>query len=169
MPTLEQVRNIEWSRTWEWELRFGGDKDNLKSPPAPFNDFFPAQDVELPESNIESFQFGGYNSTFSVPQGTNLLTLRTTFFDDSRSTMLRWVRDWFEDEVFGILGGKKKFVLSLESAVRLVTVTKFDESRQEVESKGFWVYPDGLLIFRGTSDSATNLYAGNFIIAGVVQ
>lgn len=166
LNAASEARQIEWARKHFWDIRFEG-------APAPFNDWFPATDIDVGQFNLESNIITAFNAAHRIPRGHTALELRATFYDDDQGTLRRWLREWANGV---ILGGTEQFgerepfpgeyVAALETAVRRVDVLMLNIRRQVVEANSYLVYPEGNLSFNGASDSAPQQYSASFVIAG---
>lgn len=159
LNNIEQLRAVEWSSSYLWDIRFSGQS----SPPRPFNKFFPAQDVEENLTTLESYQFDLNHKSVKIPHKSSLRTLQITFSDDEQNTLLSWLHEWIDGVIFNGNGGS---VAVLEEAVRRVDLVKMDARRDVIQTSSYWVYPEGPLTFSGTSEAKMHQYNIQFIIAG---
>lgn len=89
------LRTVEWGRRYLWAMRFIDVK-----PPAPFTDYFPASEITVPLAIAQSFDFSAGQTSYAIPKNQTVLDLQVTFFDDANSTMLKFIRDWIELDIF---------------------------------------------------------------------
>jgi len=166
LNTQDQVRNINWSRNYLWDIRF-------PDAPAPFNNWFPATDVTIDMGVITSESFEIFTTNFSLPIRTAERTMSITFIDDARHTLVDWLTYWMASIVShgdNVPSG----VQTLESAVKSVYIARLDNRHNAlivgniVYIEAYGVYPDGKIQFLGSSDNGgVNSYTQNFIIAEV--
>src|SRR5690606_27617885 len=86
---IQQLRTIEWGKNYLWAVRFIEPK-----PPSPFNDFFPASSIELPQAVLDTFGFNLDQSTYKIPKNTSAKDISITFYDDDKSVLSRWIEEW---------------------------------------------------------------------------
>lgn len=156
LDNVNQLRSVNWGGTWLWDIKF-------EDMPAPFHDWFPAQDIEENVYSLESRQIEGYNSTYKIPKSTTVFDLKITFIDDELNTALRWLTVWVNSVILG--GGT--YVRPLDEVVRQVTIMKLTPDKVPVQTVSYYVYPEGAIYFHGTSDSGVPQYSVDFVIAGL--
>jgi len=170
--TLDQVRKIEWSKSYLWDIKF-------PTAPAPFNDWFPATNVTNDMGSLKSENFDIFTTNFSIPTKTSERSLSITFVDDAKHTLLDWITFWMHSIVssFAITGNGFAFesgVLTLEQAVKQVDITRLTTRRSPIRvgntsyTESYKVYPEGIIQFTGDSDGKVNTYTVKFIIAEVI-
>lgn len=161
MPTflqsLEQIRNVEWSRTYLWDIQF-------PEAPTPFNDWFPAVDVEYDIYSHTPYTVNAGQSTFKIPKASEALGVRVTFNDNVDNVLADWMEEWVQ---FTILGGRL-WAASLDEAVKEVRIARLGMDRIPTTGglRSYWVMPEDTLIWRGTSDAGVNQYQISLHIAG---
>ena len=157
---VNDFRNVDFERGYLWDIRF----DDTQIP-SPFNKFFPAVDVEEPFGILNSYSFEAGGTSIQVPQSTNGLELKITFYDESRHILLYWLKNWMSS-ISGV-----DFVLPLENCVRMAIISRLDLNRESIpgQTHTYWVYPTGEVQFHGTSTSELNNYIVNFVVAGKNQ
>lgn len=168
LRNLDQIRGIEWSRNYLWDIQF-------PDAPAPFNSWFPATDVSVEMGNLETEKFNIFISDFSIPIRRKERTLSITFVDDVNHTLIDWITLWFDSIVLpGVLPGSG--VLPLELAVKPVYIARLDSRRNYVKVGSldyidkYSVYPtDSIKFSGGSGESKVNSYEVEFVIAGVIQ
>jgi hypothetical protein len=186
---VDQLRTVEWGRKYLWAVRFlSSGKGARDIPPPPFNDFFPASDVEFPLFSLDSYALDMGQSSYKIPQRSQVRQLSITFFDDVNSTLLKWFRDWVEIDILN----KGKFVSCLRDdhnldtienglkdsfgnggVVRPVRVIQVEQLTPQLEPTGLaynlHIYPEGEINFVGASASEAQTYTVNFVIVGETQ
>jgi hypothetical protein len=155
LNNIDQVRNVEWGKTYLWDIKIIG-----ATPP--FNDWFPAIDIEYERANLESYQFEAFMSSFKVPLKTTSKSLKITYLDDYKDTIQRFIYYWIQNEILN----NGKFISPLEKCVKLVQVTRLNNQKDAVWSSSQWVYPEGLLSFHGSSSPDVTQLSTDFVIVG---
>lgn len=158
MFTQDQVRQIEWSRSYLWDVKF-------YDAPAPFNTWFPATDVSIDEGVLESKSFDIFVTSFSIPTRTKEKVLSLTFVDDANHTLIDWITAWMALIV------NDSGVLTLEQAKKKIDITRLNNKRKPIKVgstsyvESYGVYPEGTIQFLGGSDDAkVNSYQVKFNI-----
>jgi hypothetical protein len=176
---MDRLRAVEWGRKYLWAIKFLERPSSVGSiPPEPFNDYFPASDVTLEVSNLESYIITMGQSEYKVPIRNGSKTLNITFFDDKDSTLMKWLRDWIELDILN----EGKFISCLRDfhqvsdsfgvtrpvavyrTVELVQLTPFME--ETGVRHVLHVYPESNLEFSGESMAAAITYSMTFSIVG---
>jgi hypothetical protein len=159
MFTQDQIRQIEWSRNYLWDVQFPG----LYGAPPPFNTWFPATDIKVDEGVLETESFDIFVTSFSIPARTKERTLSLTFVDDAKHTLIDWIKNWMS-QIVNYSG-----VSTLDQATKQIDITRLDNRRNSIKRESYNVYPEGTIQFLGGSEDAkANSYTVNFIIAGVI-
>lgn len=174
-----QIRSVQWGMTHLWDIRFGGDVRGGNPPPAPFDEWFPAQDVEEPIFQLETLTIEGGNSTFEIPKGTASRELNITFFENEARALAEWFNEWVNFFILGDdaaatfagastlgFGIRATHVAELEQAVRRVDILKLDSRREPVKTSSYLVFPKGQMTDRMTADAGPISYSAPFVIAG---
>lgn len=168
---ITAIRSVEWAKKYLWIVDFVDPK-----PPAPFDKFFPANDITAPLSIVESQLIDLPHSSLSFPKRGVQQDLRITFYDDEQQTLLRWLSDWQKIDLLnqGLfvsgLGDSHQVVCEDSfgdgqrrvSPLRQVRFALLDAFRDEVMVKTYWVYPDGEIVFNGGQASEATTYSVNF-------
>ena len=166
--TMNQVRSVEWGKSFNWDIQFFGEN----SPPSPFDTWFPAIDVEENIANIETFQVGdAFMNSYEIPSGTSPRTLRITFQDNAEHVLLGWMEEWINLFILN----ERKYMSVLETAVRSVTVRKItgkgesinNNDSRNVTMRNYFVFPKDSISYTGNSSSDSLTYSITFAIAGV--
>jgi hypothetical protein len=172
MFTQGQIRQISWSRSYLWDIRF-------PSAPAPFKDWFPATDVSVEMGVLVSKEFTFFSTDCSIPIGTKEKSLNITFIDDAVHTLIDWVTFWMNTIVSPVSIKGNNFlidsgVLTLEQAVKEINIIRLNSKRNPINVGNeeyidkYKVYPTGTIKFIGDSDSKVNSYQVNFVIAEII-
>lgn len=159
LNNIDQLRQVEWGKKFLWDIKF-------EDAPAPFDQFFPAIDIEEDKAILEHYQFERLSKAFKVPQKTGVKSLRITFADDADNTLVDWLDDWINRLVLNNDG----YVSTLERASKLVTLLKLNSTREELNNQqiSYWVVPEGQVTYNGSSSSDAQSYSVTFVIVGQV-
>lgn len=170
------LRNVEWGKKYLWSVRFFD-----PAPPVPFDSWFPASDITVPEANLNSFNFDQGQGSFKAPQRTDIKEISLTFYDDSNQTLLTWMKSWIAIDIMNNgkyvsclkddhlpEGGASPYGYTRVYPVRTMEVTKLDESLEPIKGQTqiYSVYPEGNIEFQGGSASESNIYTINFTVVG---
>lgn len=157
LSSLNQVRKIEYARSYSWDVRF-------PDAPSPFNSWFPAIDYTDSLNISQSFKQNWYLKTYSVPQNSGLPDVMLTYYDDVNNTLANWMTKWHSsiyDDARGLL--------YLEDAVRPLYIAKLDNKKNVISTKIYYVYPEGTVIESGNSQSDVKQYSAAFTVAGMTK
>lgn len=140
---MDQLRSIEWGKTWLWEVRFTGEG----APPTPFNDWFPAVEVTENLFACDPLDIQYFNSKYQVPLSTSFFTIRVAFLDDINHTLESWIRDWVNKTIF-----PGNWTATLEECTRILQVIKLTNLRKPLKSRSYLVFPRGTVDFVGNTN-----------------
>lgn len=167
---IHQVADIDWSRAYHWDVKF--EKfGTAPAPPPPFDKWFPAVSVDLTVYNMASFNFSSPVMTHTIPQSTTTLSLPVTFLDDENLTLMKWVRDWVNKDLFH-LAEDNPYLGYTSEVVRPMHLARFKWVKFKkvlVDYKLYWVYPDGSLMDGLVSESATTQHTVTFQVTGMTN
>lgn len=155
LESLEDLRAVEWSRGYLWDIRFPD------GPPA-FQKWFPATTVEENLWSITTYEIVGGNSSYEIPKGTSVFTLKIGFIESAMHDMAHWLTEWVNDDMLD--GGSGKTGL-LEDIVKEVQIKKLLPTKELVKLSSYNVFPKGSQFFSGTSDDTPLTDDIEFIIA----
>jgi len=164
MESVETLRSVEWSKSWLWDIKFSGGPIATEVP-ANFTTWFPATNIEENIVTLETHDFNGGLSTFSIPKSTTLFDLKVTFIDDMFLSIENWVDHWVNHEILG--GGK--YVACLESSVKRVDIAKLTGTNEIVSLNSYYVFPKGVLYSSGNSENNFHSSEIEFVIAGIID
>lgn len=167
---ITQIRSVEWEKKFLWIVDFVDFK-----PPAPFNEFFPANDITIPFGVLESHQIDLAQDVVNVPLRVVSGEITMTFYDDENRTLLKWFSDWMNLDI----ANNGKFVSGLADEHQSVSADSFgevrkvrpvrqmrfaglDAGRDETLVHNVWVYPDGEISFNGAQVSDAQTYTISF-------
>ena len=165
--TVEQLRLIEWARSFNWAVRFPDYRT-----PGDFKDWFPATDVSYNFFWIDKQEFPAGNGTMDFPKSTSISSLNLSLVDGSRrrgpsTTVLQlhdWIKAWGDDMVDLSTG-----VLTLSEACRPIEIIHYNSLSNLIGRIIYAVYPHGEINFTGGSDSEISKLEITFSIAGTVE
>lgn len=176
---IGKLRTIEWGKNYLWAIRFISPKC-----PKPFDDFFPAQSIDVGLATIESRNFDQGQTSYKIPKNSNARNISITFYDDDRATLLRWMTEWVEIDILNdgryvsCLNDnhsieKERTVGSEELGnvvwpVREIEFMLLNNDLEEIQgTKRFLsIYPEGDINFAGSSGSEANIFTISFAIVG---
>lgn len=150
-----QIRQVQWGAEYLWELRF-------PAAPSPFNQWFPATDVEENLWNLEEKQFELFMNTYGIPAGTSLLDLKVTFNDDVYHTIRRWLTQWVNTEILN----NNRGITPVGNCCKLVQLSKMNFQKQPISTSSYWVVPKGSMYYTGSSQSNVLNSMVEFTIVG---
>lgn len=162
LNNLDQLIAVEWGAKYLWDIQFVG---GIRSPapPAPFDAFFPAVDVEEDLAHLDSYNFDGPQDQYKVPMSSSTLHLRVTFYDDEKHTLLTWLKTWINTTILN----DGQYVSTLDACIKKVFLVKLDHRRKPVgTTAAYWVYPEGTITYSGDSASDPLMYTVSFVITG---
>lgn len=154
-PTHEQVRSVEWSSKFLWDVLLDG-------APAPFSSWFPATDVQEELAKLSSYSFDAHITKGKIPQATDVKTVQLTYVDDAKNTLSSFIANWINNTILN--GGKS--VSALLDSVKSLQVTKLNRQRVQLTAVTYYVYPEGTVAYEGNGTSDALTYTTTFVIAG---
>jgi len=163
---IDQVREIEWRKSYLWNFKFlktTNSNSPSPGPPKPFQDFFPATQLTETIATLRSESFEVPGGTIIVPRKTGPRKLIVTYYDDEYNTLLHYFRDWFK------YIADDGLIAPLANCCRLVAVNKLNSYQEVISTSAYWVFPDGDLMWEGTSTSEASSYQIEFVIASEIQ
>lgn len=155
---IKELRKVQWGNQFHWDIKFE-DKE-LK---APFDQWFPASDVEFTLGGVNNHSVPLWISNYDFPLEYVGKSVQLTFYDDSDLTLEKWLKKWIWEKIFNKLQG----VSPLADCVKLLQIVALNHKQEEVDKHTLWVYPEGNITFHGTSDNALVQHSVNFMVAGV--
>ena len=164
--TVEQLRLIEWARSFNWAVRFPDYRT-----PGDFLEWFPATDVQYNFFWIDKQEFPAGLGSMDFPKSTSISPLTMSIVDGSRrrgpSTNVlqlhKWLKDWGDDMVDLTTG-----VLTLSEACRPIEIIHYNSVSNLIGKVTYAVFPHGEVNFVGGSESEINKLDLTFSIAGTV-
>lgn len=161
LNNVDQVRNIEWGRSFLWDIKFEGDLGG-PAPPAPFSDWFPAVDVSEPTAELVTHSIDLAGSAIKVPHRSTPFDISVTFLDDHKHTLRHWLEEWIN--VTCLKNGRQVEVL--KKCCRIMHIAKLTPQRVVFETSSYYVFPEGQVKFDGNSGSDIIQHQLSFCIAG---
>lgn len=160
LKNLEAFRRIEWARSWTWDIQFED-----KSIPGPFNQWFPATEVEEGLYNLEAYPVPGVIGTYEIPKSWVMLSLSITFIDSAYLDLENWLVNWVNTTIFG--GGR--YVAPLNECLKKVNILKLTGKKEIVSASSYLVFPTGPLSYSGNSTADVITHQVEFRIAKVLS
>ena len=163
LQTIDDLRNVEWSRTYLWDIKFGPGNDNdlQPGPPAPFNNWIPASDYSETAHISNTLVLPFYLSQYKFMQTGSNTDIQMSLHDDVYGTMYRWLSDWFRyclDDSDG--------VATLQNAYRTLYVIKLDGAKNILKTYTYYVIPEGTITENLNSNSDTKIYNLSVAVVG---
>lgn len=162
LTDINQIRTVKWGKPYLWDVRFHAEGDY--AIPQPFNNWFPAVEVEENVLTLESYNFDAFISTYKIPKSTTLFDIKITFLDDENHTLMGWLRDWVNITILN----DENYVSRVADpgVLRTIQIAKVNSKKEQIYVDSYFVYPEGALYFQGTSDSGAQMMIMTFIIVG---
>jgi len=167
-------RSVDFDAKYLWLVEF---TDSLASPPAPFDQFFPVNDITIPMAIAEAGTIDLPNTTMKYPSRQQSKDMNMSFYDDTRKTLMRYFKDWIELDIHndgqGISGLKDNHPcvrpdsfnnIRNVSPVREMRVAFLDAWKDEMHTMTYWIFPEGNLDFNGANTSDAQMYTMSFSI-----
>lgn len=161
LKNLDQMRRIEWGRSYHWDIKFTGSD----SPAFPFNEFFPAVSVDEQISSLSTLDVDAFGTSLKFPLKSSVKNIQITFLDDKNHTLLTWLSTWVNSTILN----NGNYVATLDESVRQLIIQKVDNNRRNLIQTSYWVFPEGPVTYVGNSDSAINQYTVSFVVAGKIS
>lgn len=174
---ITSIRNLEIDKNFLWAVDFVGGGDSLV-PPAPFDVFFPASEVNLEIAKIESAEQELGQTSIKYPKRTSAKDFSVTFYDDEKRTLQRWFSDWINLDILNNgqwmsgLEDNHRLISGIDSfsnfrrvqPTRHIRLALLDAWRNNVKIYEYRVVPDGSLNFSGSQASEATTYTVSFSI-----
>ena len=165
MPVgVEAVRGVQWGTDYDWELKFNKGSGLTK----PFDEWFPAVEVDDALHDIESQSFDLANATASLPKGVAETPLRITFHDDYKGTLEKWLLAWMKK-----IADFNKGVLPLDESTKIVSINRlapYSETvtglKKVLDTKTYRIYPNGTFSDNKSQNSKAKVFSMEFKIVG---
>ena len=159
-PFLDNIRKIQevtWDDGYRWDIK-------IPDAPPPFDEWFPAVQVEIGEavSNLHTFEAG--QTSFSIPRSMDQRSLTITFYDAVDRILINWLKKWVVEEIHNNGLG----VTPVLDAVKPIEVVHLDEDGRLLEHRRFEVIPGGSLSTTLTSSPEVQTRSLEFNIVNEV-
>lgn len=155
LNNISQVRSIDWNRAYLWDIRFLP-PDN---PPAPFDSWFPAVDVDDMMWSLTTYNPETPNFPLAIPtKAMQVRNLGITFQDDVYASIEMWLEEW----VNGSILNRGECVSTLFEIIRRVEVLRLSLDKKPIFRCIYEVYPTDTFTFTGRSESISNQYQTYF-------
>lgn len=167
--SIKDMQKIgDWARTYTWNLVFQkGDKcdGSVPEPPSMFGDWFPAIDVTITQSGLDTQSFVGGIIPFSIPLMSVPLSLSVTFLDEHTLSVSQWLSKYAS----AVANRKEGYVLPLKDASYDCTVVFFDSEEGNVKTGKYTIIPNYSLALDRNSSGEIVQQQVDFHIVGIDQ
>ena len=154
-PTHEQVRQVEWSHKYLWDIRF-------PDAPDPFSSWFPAIDVVEELAKLDTYTFDAHIAKGEIPRSTDMRTIQVTYVDNAAGVLATFMKNWINATI--LQGGLA--VAALETSIKSLQVAKLGKDLSQQSAVAYHVFPKGTLAFEGSSTGEAVTYTTTFVIVG---
>ena len=164
LKTADELRAVEWGRTYLWDLKFRKYEGNPKSisPPGKFINWFPAETVTENLAALDMAEFAGFlGADYNIPKSSSSFGISITFLDDINHSLSTWIANWINKEIMN--GGD--YVSTISESVKWVDIAKLNQDRSLQTMNSYLVMPKGEINFEGTSESDVPRYTMEFVAA----
>jgi hypothetical protein len=124
--------------------------------------YFPATSCEFDLYNVSSKSFKVGNQNLKMPIDGSAKGVDIVFYDNESHTLEKWFDDWVNRVVLG----KGKGTNVLERIVKNMLINELDIEKNIVNTKNYWVYPEGNMKIRFNSSGDIMLFNQSFVIVG---
>jgi hypothetical protein len=181
---IKRLTSIDFSRTYLWRVRFlpidGTGSAVSHIMPPDFINGLPITEFDLEEAKVVSYNREFFMNTFKIPLKSSDRFLNMTFMDNVNHELYHWFKDWINIDILN--GGQ--FISCVNdthdravstwsnglptygkvSPTRKIFIERLAPDQTVAYSQTLTIYPEGTLIFRGASDSGTNVYSLSFVV-----
>ena len=174
---LTHLSSIEFSKKYLWRVRFWPYLSHIV--PVDFVNDFPLVDFDLDEANLETYSREFFMSNYKIPLKSKEQMLKLTFYDNLDNALFEWFKDWINIDILnngnfisciddsharkGVWSNGTPAIGNVEP-VRKIIVDKLYEDLTVQSTQIFTIFPEGDLVFNGSSESGANVYSINFVI-----
>lgn len=193
-PTLADVRNIEWGKSYLWDMLFAHKDsfywdaignwylDTSESPPPPplhFQGWFPAYNVIEPVYTVTGQNVPTPLINFDVPKTLNTAKLTVDFYDDVYSSLRIWLNTWalymfnvsytpLDTSGYNYTSIFESGARPLDQCVCALYLRKYTPSHERTLIKKYLVYPSDTLSNSMNSETGADMFSATFsIISGM--
>jgi hypothetical protein len=158
MLTLEDVRGVQWSQSWRWEVL-------LEGLSAPFGNWFPATKVRENMWALQEHGFPAGQGSYSFPRTSSEFDVEVTYIDDVKLTVEHWITKWVNEEILNNSATEiDKGITPLKDCLKRLEIKKYDNKMGLVSHAIYMVYPKGALYFSGNSDADRHIESITFVV-----
>jgi len=163
IQSITDLSNIEWSKSWLWDIKFGPGADSILNPApvSPFDKWIPAVDYNETRHISNTLVLPFYLSQYKFLQTRGPTDIQMTLHDDVNGTMYRYLGDWFSYVLDSSDG-----VCMLNDAYRTLYVNKLNTLKTVIQSQIYYVVPEGSLTETLSSSSDTKSYSLSLAVVG---
>lgn len=189
-PTLIDIRNIEWGKSFYWDLYFpnnsewGIDSSTYTVPPEPpskFQKWFPAYSISEPVFNVSNFPVNTPFVNFNIPKTLTSSDMVIQFYDTVFHEVREWLWDW-SMYMFGITydpsaigpentvstSTSQQGVRPLSECCRPVALHKYNSDHSLSVKKEYIIFPSSNFLLQLTSGSEAITETCNFsVVSGM--
>lgn len=158
LKNIVELRQVTWARNYLWDIKFRDSE--LREP---FNEWFPAKDVEEPIYGMESYDFIVFNQSFQVPKSKTQLAMSITFYDNDDQMLLHWLEKWVAS-----IHNSDGTVSTLSEIVKQVWIKRLKADRTELKTDLYTVFPTGELTYPHASESTPTTHTLALAVVGKV-
>lgn len=158
MPGLNNINQLRavgnWATTYLWDIRF-------LDAPYPFNEWFPASNVEEPIFHIETHNITAHIIQTEIPKSIQMTQISIECYDSSDHILENWFKQWFYD-----MFNKYKEVTPLFQITRVLEIARLTYDKKVIYANRYYIFPKGNLNVTQNSQSSMKKLNVSFGIAG---
>lgn len=161
--THDEIRKVDYARSFDWGINF----DKNSGLTSPFNNWFPAVEVDWNVLNIETKTFDVPLGNFSIPIGLGENNLRITFHDSYDHIIFNWLENWGKQ-----IANRGTGIAPLESACKTIFIKRLSPfgdktgNKPVLESRVYKIHPYQNLLDNLSQDSKAKVFSVDFKIVG---
>ncbi|QJT70935.1 hypothetical protein GR7B_00137 [Vibrio phage vB_VcorM_GR7B] len=168
LESIDQLRLVEWNTDHLWDIRLPNiDANKLGELPSYFQNWLPVIDIEENLATMNTQKFDLYNSNTSIPIGTGEFDMTLIFADDHENKLLTYFKNWINRDILG--SNNQGRVTPVFDAARQIWVRKLTRQKINVETRRYWVIPEGSVDFSGKSQSELSQYQVKLVVVGIPE
>lgn len=165
LQTIDEVRTIEWNTDHLWDIKLPTIPQNKTwLLPKYFKNWVPIIDVDEGLASLDHKVFEFYNTQVFIPESTSEKEIQVMFIDDVHNNFMNWNAKWINEDILG-LNNKGRVKPVLDSA-RQIWIRKLTRQKKEVETRKYWIVPEGKLSFAGKTQADLSQYMITYKIVG---
>lgn len=165
--SIQEMQKVgDWARTYTWSLIFKKrDGSKVPDPPSMFKDWFPATDVTLNVSGVDTMDFVGGTRPFSIPKMMADTTLSVTMLDIYTLDVSRWFTKWMK----AVVNVETGCVLPVKDAAYNCVIALFDSTENNVFLGEYNVIPSCSVSITRNSESQIVEHQADFKVVGIIR